>query len=57
MLDSPALNGDGVLIEAVIHANLQVNSGPDDPHWGTHCVSYHLNRDLWGKRSSQYYSL
>lgn len=49
LVDPPALDGNGVLIQAVIHADLQVNSGPDNPHWGTHGVSYHLNRDLWAK--------
>lgn len=46
LVDPPALDRNGVLIEAVVHADLQVNGGLDHPHWDTHCFSSHLNRYL-----------
>lgn len=47
LVDPPALDHDAVLIEAVKHADLQVNAGLDHPHWDADCHSSHLNRYLF----------
>lgn len=46
LVDPPALDRNGVLVEAVIHADPQVNGGLHHPHWDTDCFSCHLNRYL-----------
>lgn len=46
--DPPVLDHDAVLIEAVKHADLQVDAGLNHPHRDADCYTPHLDRYLFG---------
>ena len=46
----PVVDDDGVLVEAVKHADFEVNILTLHPYWYVHCMGQGLHADLWEER-------